>query len=262
MNKYLFFFILFVSSLFGVNAAIIIDKASAKIMGNKIWQNESGGKVQGLTCWNQGEEFASLGIGHFIWYPEGAKEVFTQTFPGLLIFFKENKVKLPSWLANSNGCPWKSREAFQADINSSKITELRNVLHENIDLQVQFMVRRLDNALPKLVNGLNPSQKKHITDQFYRLAHTSQGIFVLLDYLNFKGEGISEKERYQGKGWGLLQVLDAMPNDSNNPVGEFVESAKKILEQRIVDSPPERNEQKWLQGWFNRLDGYLAFKIL
>ena len=28
----------------------------------------AGGTISGLTSWNVGENFASLGIGHFIWY--------------------------------------------------------------------------------------------------------------------------------------------------------------------------------------------------
>ena len=40
-------------------------------IGKRIWQNECGGTADGLTSWNAGENFASLGIGHFIWYPKG-----------------------------------------------------------------------------------------------------------------------------------------------------------------------------------------------
>ena len=50
-------------------------------IGRKIWQNECGGTVAGLTSWNAGENFASLGIGHFIWYPAGARGPFEESFP-------------------------------------------------------------------------------------------------------------------------------------------------------------------------------------
>ena len=40
-------------------------------VGRRIWQNECAGTVAGLTSWNGGEDFASLGVGHFIWYPAG-----------------------------------------------------------------------------------------------------------------------------------------------------------------------------------------------
>ena len=50
---------------------VTLNGAQRKSGGMKIWQNESGATVSGLTHWNEGEEFPSLGIGHFIWYPHG-----------------------------------------------------------------------------------------------------------------------------------------------------------------------------------------------
>ncbi|RYD29224.1 MAG: hypothetical protein EOP87_18635, partial [Verrucomicrobiaceae bacterium] len=50
-------------------AASGLSGAQKAAIGRKIWQNESGGTVNGLTAWNGGEGFPSLGIGHFIWYP-------------------------------------------------------------------------------------------------------------------------------------------------------------------------------------------------
>jgi hypothetical protein len=47
----------------------------------KIWQNECNGTIAGLTSWNAGEDFASLGIGHFIWYPKGRRGPFEKVFP-------------------------------------------------------------------------------------------------------------------------------------------------------------------------------------
>ena len=29
----------------------------------------------------------------------------------------------------------------------------------------------------------------------------------MIDYVNFKGDGLKPTERYKGEGWGLLQVL-------------------------------------------------------
>ena len=45
-------------------------KSQSSHLGEKIWKNECGGTVEGLTHWNKGEAFGSFGIGHFIWYPE------------------------------------------------------------------------------------------------------------------------------------------------------------------------------------------------
>src|SRR6476661_2837441 len=52
-------------------ADVTLSPAQLQRVGQRIWQNECAGTVEGLTSWNSSEDFASLGIGHFIWYPEG-----------------------------------------------------------------------------------------------------------------------------------------------------------------------------------------------
>ena len=66
--------------------AIELSRAEASRIAKKIWQNECAGTVEGLTSWNAGENFASLGIGHFIWYPKGVRGHFEESFPGLVSF--------------------------------------------------------------------------------------------------------------------------------------------------------------------------------
>ena len=60
--------------------AITLLQSDALKIGKKIWQNECNGTVAGLTSWNEGENFASLGIGHFIWYPKGQRGPFDESF--------------------------------------------------------------------------------------------------------------------------------------------------------------------------------------
>lgn len=245
--------------------SIHLSSEEAQCMGKQIWHNECAGKRIGLTTWNEGEEFASLGIGHFIWYPEGGeKKVFKETFPSLLAFFRQQGVDLPDWLREARGCPWKTREEFRQSLQSPPMEELRQLLVDHIDLQVQFMVERLQRALPSLLKNLTMSQQEHIAYQFHRLAHHSHGLFVLLDYINFKGEGLSTHERYNGQGWGLLQVLEKMSGTASGrtTIEEFIESAQAILAHRVDNAPPERKEQRWLKGWHNRLDSYLRFSLI
>ena len=45
-----------------------IGSADLKEIGEKIFRNEAAGKKENLVYWNSGENFPSLGIGHFIWY--------------------------------------------------------------------------------------------------------------------------------------------------------------------------------------------------
>ena len=85
----------------------------------------------------------------------------------------------------------------------------------------------------------------------------------MIDYLNFKGEGIANQENYKGKGWGLLQVLQEMSGNDGGmaAIEAFIASGKKVLARRIENSPPERGELRWLKGWNHRLDKYLIFAM-
>src|SRR6266404_3179051 len=68
------------------SGGVTISHTDALRIGKKIWRNECGGSVAGLTSWNSGENFASLGIGHFIWYPKGVRGPFDESFPKLVEF--------------------------------------------------------------------------------------------------------------------------------------------------------------------------------
>ncbi len=246
-------------NLYGLSVALSSQEAWE--IGKKIWHNESAGKVEGLTWWNANEEFASLGIGHFIWYSVGQKKLFQETFPSFLYFVKSNKRPLPSFLQKSTErhCPWRNREEFLQALQSSQMQELRKFLLDTIDLQVAFMIRRLEQALPRILETTPPTKRSHIKKQFYRLLKMPQGMYALIDYINFKGEGTAPHEHYQGNRWGLLQVLECMKEikSEHEAMKEFVLAATYVLERRINHAPPERNEIRWLPGWKNRLATYI-----
>ncbi len=243
--------------LIGKCFSISISTYDANKVGERIWKNECGGTVEGLVHWNKGESFPSLGIGHFIWYTSGQKELFQQTFPDLLAFLHLQGATFPIWLKVSSDCPWNSREEFVSDVNSSKINSLRQFLFETRGLQAIFMANRLKNILPDLISNCSIDEKKKINIRFALLVKDPNGLYALMDYLNFKGAGIAPSESYKGQGWGLLQVLLHAPSSSNYSLRDFVEAAKYVLTLRVQNSPPERNEGKWLSGWLNRLDTYL-----
>ena len=100
--------------------------------------------------------------------------------------------------------------------------------------------------------------KENVKKQFYRVANSPNGLYPLIDYVNFKGEGTNPKERYNGQGWGLLQVLENMKGTETGKAAltEFSNSAKFVLQRRVNNSDPSKNERKWLQGWFNRCNTY------
>lgn len=237
------------------------DAESLKRIGLQIWRNESGGILEGLTCWNAGEEFASLGINHNIWYPENTEKHFEEGFPLLIEFFKSQDILLPTWLLEAKGCPWKTRGEFLAAHTDPKMIELRQLLSQNIDLQIRFMERRLSHFMDKLHSLSKDTDISKIQAQIDVLKQTPQGLYVLLDYLNFKGTGLNPLERYQNQGWGLYQVLENMeyPIPAEKLVEEFVKSAKKMLKTRVENSPPERGEERWMKIWTNRLNTYLQF---
>ncbi|MEN8221442.1 MAG: hypothetical protein ABFS56_34905 [Pseudomonadota bacterium] len=232
-----------------------INKNDAAKIGHKIWMNEGAGKEKNLTVWDKDENFASLGIGHFIWYPAGIRAPYQEPFPQLLEFLQQQLVQLPEWLQNRPDCPWNSQDAFHKDINSSEMLSLRKLLKDTIPQQVLFIIKRLEQTLPRMMSVLpTEEQRTYVRQQFEHLAQTPMGIYALIDYMNFKGEGTSETERYQGQGWGLLQVLENMPGNSDNAVAEFVQAADQVLTRRVQNAPIDESHR--LVGWRYRLKTY------
>lgn len=236
------------------NAHALSDRELASI-GQRVWQNECGGTREGLTSWNSGENFASLGIGHFIWYPQGVRGPFDESFPGLVKFLDANRVKLPAWLKPGMACPWRTRAEFLAAAKGKQMTELRDLLATTVALQSRFLAQRMEAALPKLLAATSAARRAHVKKQFEKLAANGKGTFALIDYVNFKGEGTKPEERYNGRGWGLLQVIEGM-DDEGSIAEAFAASAARVLAQRVKNSPPERDEAKWLPGWVRRVEAY------
>jgi hypothetical protein len=241
-------------------AAINLSKAETRQIGNRIWQNECGGTLAGLTSWNAGENFASLGIGHFIWYPKGVRGPFDESFPKFVDFAAARGLQLPEVLRAKEGCPWKSRAEFNQASQSPPMKQLREFLGRTVDLQAEFLVNRLQQALPKMLAETGASNGAQVQESFDRVAGSAMGCYALVDYVNFKGEGVLATERYAGQGWGLLQVLQGMSQETtaHEAVKSFAQSARTVLKNRVRNSPPERNEARWLPGWLKRIDTYVA----
>lgn len=235
-----------------------LTNAQKKEIGIQIWRNEAGGRYDQLVFWKAKEQFPSLGICHFIWYPRERADIYTQTFPDLVAYFKKKKVKLPAWLANAKYAPWKSKEEFDKVAQCPQVQELRKLMADTIDLQVEFVIQRLQDAWPRIKKNADPKKRKTVEQNFRALMQTPQGVYALIDYLNFKGEGTDPNERYNGSGWGLLQVLEIM--DGQGGIESFVNSAKSVLCTRIANAPAQKSHEKdWLKGWHNRVNRYLSF---
>ena len=255
MQAFRLFLILAFTAVSAFGADLTAKQKAA--IGQKIWQNECGGTVDGLTTWNVGEEFPSLGIGHFIWYPEGFNGRFNETWPQFIAYARKHGAKPPS-VALREDCPWNSKAQFQAEFRGKELTALRKWLAANVSLQTDFIVSRSRAALEKILHAAPASERKKIEANYHKVATTPQGIYALIDYVNFKGEGINTSERYKGRGWGLMQVLGEMQDVPAGPAAakEFGEAAKRCLDRRIANSPPSRGEVRWKAGWHNRCDTY------
>lgn len=238
------------------NTHLTISPQQLSLVANKIEQNETAGQRKFLMHWNQGEDFVSLGIGHFIWFPSNYKGPFKETAPDLFTFLANTNLKLPELFSQYADCPWHNIEEFKAAYRTTKVQNAIDFLEATKPLQAAYIFSRLEQALPTML--LSSEHPNHVKQQFYLMANSTSGIYPLIDYVNFKGEGVKPSERYKDEGWGLLDVLENMNANKagSATVNEFADQAAIILTRRVDNSPAERNEKRWLPGWLKRIDTY------
>ena len=244
---------------------LVLPGDLAKKIGQKIWLNETGGKIDAITSWSANEEFASLGIGHFIWFPVGKWLPFEESFPALLEFMRKKNVHLPAWLDQPQipANPWTSRAEFRKNSNSPQMKELRQFLLDTVAEQTQFMVARAQGAMEKILKTTpDGTEREHIVIQFTRVIRASENFYPLIDYINFKGEGTNPNEAAMNsetgrrQGWGLKQVLLKMNGDTSDPKAEraeFADAAQFVLQQRVRNLPSNRVFEV---GWLRRVATY------
>ncbi len=237
-----------------------VDTSGLGTIGRKIYANECGSKPENLITWNRGEDFISLGIGHFIWYPQGRSGPYTESFLSFTRYAAHQKTILPDMLSGEPepGCPWPDREAYLNARDSEEARALRAFLVATIPLQTRFLLIRLERALPRLLKATPRHRRSEIEKKFYQIARTARGRYALVDYVNFKGEGISPSERIGGRGWGLLQVLEDMDLNQSlvNANAEFSAAAERVLTRRANADPRPYVKEYWLPGWTRRVRTY------
>lgn len=233
-----------------------LTAAQKATIGRKIWQNESGGTHNGLTAWNEGEDFPSLGIGHFIWYPAGKSGPYTESFPQFIAFARQQGANPPA-IALSQGAPWPTRIAFRSEFNGRAMVGLRTWLANNIALQTDFIIAKSRASLPKILQAAGRDAAR-VQTNYNRTATSASGQYGLIDYVNFKGEGINPQERYNGQGWGLLQVLQEMRGNETGQAAarEFSRAAKAVMARRVANSGGK--DVRWNAGWQNRCATYAS----
>jgi hypothetical protein len=244
---------------------LVLSADAAKKIGHKIWLNETGGRADAITSWNANEEFASLGIGHFIWFPIGKWLPFEESFPPLVEFMRAKSARLPPWLDKTQipASPWISRADFKKNFNSPEMKELRQFLLDTVADQTQFLVARAQGAMNKILkNTPDSAEREHIITQFARIVRASDDLYPLIDYINFKGEGTNpsetalDKQSGSPQGWGFKQVLLRMNGSTSEPNAvraEFADAAQSVLQQRVRNLPSNRI---WEAGWLRRVDSY------
>ncbi len=266
LNYYLIPIALFISIQWLQASELKLTQKEANRVAQRIWQNEGSGERRQLVWWNKGEEFASCGIGHFIWYTAKEHFWFKESFPSMLRFLIANGAKPPKWLSPKSHCVWSSYEQWREakEKQTKKMRELTNFLDKTKALQALFMLKRLKESMPKILAYANRcGQGKIVKQNYQRLLYLKNGhidplgAYTLIDYINFKGDGINKSERYQGKGWGLYQVLTRMDLNDPNPHHAFWVASRKVLSRLIKIAPPSRRVWRFKKGWFRRVDTYL-----
>jgi hypothetical protein len=249
------------------NTIVPVNKKEAKQIGMLIWQNEASQRIDLLAVWNKNETFPSLGIGHFIWFPKNQRPKFTEQFPLLCQYLKQHGITLPHWLERAlrTGAPWSCREQFLQD--NKKLDELRNLLASTIDLQINFIIDQFKQQVPGILEAAPEKYKSKVTYNINLMLSCPQGTYALVDYLNFKGNGLLQAEELKGQRWGLLQVLvemSAMSDrlTSSNVNQAFAIAAAKILLRRIENSAPAYPLAQYLGGWIKRVGTYAIPEIM
>jgi hypothetical protein len=238
-----------------------LSEADLARVGDRFFRNECGGDFNKLTHWNRGEAFISLGILHMLWYPAGIAKTYRETFPDFVRFCQARGAAVPSWIVDAlgTGCPWTDRAGFYNQFDSRLADSLRAFLGRTRGLQAAFARRRLVTGLAPILSRAGVKARISLAIKLFWLGRTAGGVFALIDYVNFKGEGIDPRERYRGEGWGLRQVLVQMslPTSSAAALEAFVTAAKAVLARRVANAPDSAKEALWLPGWYNRLETYL-----
>ena len=143
MKKIILFLVLMFNS-FGDIPQNQLDKVA-----ELIFNNEASGKKEGLIVWNNGEEFISLGIGHFIWYPKDYNGVFQESFPDLQEHLVKRGYVLPK-LLNFIDAPWNNKEEYLAARSTDDYKDAIEFLYNTKEVQMELIGMRAEKALQEI----------------------------------------------------------------------------------------------------------------
>ncbi len=240
----------------GQGQKVVIDQKTADWIVNRVWQNETGANRENYIFWNPEEAFPSLGIGHFIWYPNGVKLDFPDVFPQFVQYvqLKRASAVVPEV---QGSCPWQSRAEFLNAKGGTVYSKIMAFLDQVVDLQKMYIVHAWQKGMSQV---LTVSQRvSFVRNQILRLSQTQLGLYAMVDYVNFKGDGLSHS-------WGIMQVLEEMVEDQRMSVDlAFAASCWLALKRRVDTHPEDKKFASLLDlstsnpgGWIRRLASYLT----
>jgi hypothetical protein len=240
-----------------INEVPDVDKKSTlQVQGNDskigqmIFYNEGKNLDDNLIHWNDGESFASMGIGHFLWDSKSDND----QFPKFIKYLQNMGVKnIPKPFLNE--VPWKTKTELDDQKQAKLITPLIDFLKrpDIMTYQVEFIRQNFTIDLFSISN-LSKSNRVKVASRLNEITSQQFGWYLILDYANFKGVNSNTDNEY-GVSWGLIDVLKQM---DSGEFSEFSKSAKYVLKRRVDNAPSDKKtqEQKWLTGWNVRCDSY------
>lgn len=246
-----------------------------QLVARNLLFNETSCAAQYLVEWDKNEDFPSLGLPHAIWFPAGGEKVVDESFPELWQFLRLKAKasayapKIPAWLDKDDigAAPWTSADDFKQKMKAdSDLQQLANFLRSPtvLEWQAEFSVNRgLQSAYKVLAASAleNPSLQPSATlcQNLKNLLATDQGTLAIVDYVNFKGEGLdpAEVRGSQNYRWGLKQVVEKMnqyPGLANEKFAKSAYQALYDLAYAFEDTKARDLRLMWLKGgWGTRI---------
>jgi hypothetical protein len=272
------------SFLMETDRKFLQNSQDRKRLIQRIWQRESHGNIAGLTAWNQGEDFASVGFNHSLWQRERKSTInYFAEFAhvqGLTNIPQELSAPLPDYLNTQE----KWQNALDDAATQTPSTHAGKKLHELQkfflrdevqDLQLDFILQDLQQFRRSLFTAVNKvtdedrrarwqAQLSAIEANYDWLARDESSFLAMFDYLSFKGNGFEEGNISIGLSsrnvtldthWGLLQVLARLDRKafSQDPLKAFTQAGSLVLQER---AERWQEDKKWILGWTNRLSDY------
>ena len=237
-----------------IKEGLQVSKEHHAVIGQHVRLNYTGGKYELLTYWSKDDAYPMLGIANFLWYPAGYRGKFSDDFPSVQAALQAEGVALPDWLKPGRPAPWPDREAFIAKFHSEEMEQLRQMLASTVEIQTRVLIARAERSFSAMLDVLPQEERPAIREEFERVAATTVGVYALVDYVHFKGEGaIADADKRKGSR-GLLRVLEVMSRGPHSAVAneDFADAAIQVL------IPPDATPSNWHSIWRRHVDTYRA----